>query len=331
MEKAKKGGCLKKIIFLNLLGGVLAHCLLGTVFSAPADFPRKEITIIVNFGPGGARDILARGVGNTMSKYLGVPMVVMNVPGAGGALGITRLYNSAPDGYTVGIGAAPDTILQIIQKQDYDVKKLSYIGRTDHAPGFLFVKSDSPFRTLKDFKAFGKSVRLGVASLAASTAVATMMLAEREGFPLVIVGGYQSSAAAILGLIRDEVEVCVPLLTTAAPYLKTGQMRAFLTLDQKRVSSFPDTPTAAEVGYPDLGILAIDYWFEAPPGVPKDRIKILEEALMKTLKDPEFLKWAKEAGIEPTPLGAQETTKSVLDQFTLMEKYKNYIQKYMEK
>ena len=119
-------------------------------------------------------NILARGVGKVMSKHLGVPMVVMNMPGAGGARGLIQLYHSAPDGYTMGVGAASEIIDQILEKQDYDNKKFTFIGRAQSMPLFLFVKSDSPFRSLKDFKTFGKAVRHSAFSLGAPSTVAPM-------------------------------------------------------------------------------------------------------------------------------------------------------------
>jgi tripartite-type tricarboxylate transporter receptor subunit TctC len=104
-----------------------------------------------------------------------------------------------------------------------------------------------------------------------------------------------------------------------------------LAIDQKRSPEFPEIPTVGEAGYPELAIFAMDFWFMAPPGVPKARVQILEEALMKTLKDPEFLKWAKGAGVDPGPLGAQETTRLALSLVEFLEKYKTYIEKYMKK
>ena len=123
MGHMKIGVCLRIFILISL-SLILSHFFSGISFGASEDFPKKEVTIIVNFGPGGGRDTIARGVGNIMSKYLGVPIVVMNTPGAGGALGLTKLYGSSPDGYTLGIGAAADIILQITEKQDYDSKKI---------------------------------------------------------------------------------------------------------------------------------------------------------------------------------------------------------------
>lgn len=323
-------GHLRRVL-LSLSSGLLVVFLCGSTFAAPADFPKKEITVIVNFAPGGARDILARGVGNTMSKYLGVPVVVMNQAGAGGARGLTNLYHSAPDGYTIGVGTAVDVIDQIMEKRDYDNKKFSYVARVQHSPTFFFVRSDSPFRSVKDFKTYGKPIRQSTFSLTSATIVASCVLARREAFPLVIVGGYQGAAAAILGLVRGEVELFGSVLSSVMPFVQAGQIRPILTLSQERWRDFPDIPTAGELGYPDLEGLGMDFWLMAPPGVPKDRIQILEDALTKTLKDPEFLRWAKGADVDVDPLSGQETSRLVSKLFVLLEQYKEDLGKYIKK
>ena len=305
--------------------------LSGTIFGASEDFPKKEITIIVNLGPGGGRDILARGVGKTMSKYLGVPVVVMNMVGAGGARGLISLFHSAPDGYTIGMGMATDIVDQIIEKREYDNKKFTYIGRAQASPTFYFVKSDSPFRSVKDFKTFGKPVRYSTYSMTSPPTVTAMVIAKREGFPLVLVGGYQASAAALLGVIRGEVEFTGVQLPAAISFVRSGQIRPVLTIDEKRHPSFPDIPTVVEAGYPELMGLGGEFWFMAPPGIPKVRVQILEDALMKTLKDPDFLEWAKGANVDPAPLSGEEMTKKVFKLFELFEQYKGDIEKYLKK
>lgn len=330
-EQREKSKWLKRFILLSLLSVPATIFPGGTTWGASAVFPNKEITIIVNFGPGGARDIIARGVSNTMSKYLGVPVVVMNTPGAGGARGMINLYNAAPDGYTIGVGAGTDVIDQILEKRDYDNKKFTYIGNAQHSPGILFVKSDSPFRSIKDFKTFGKTVRYSTFSLTSNSTIVSMILANREGFPLAIVGGYQSAAAATLGLIRGEVEFSAPQQSTATPFIKAAQVRPILTIDRKRNPDFPDIQTVGEAGHPDLDGFALDFWFMAPPGVPRDRAQILETALMKTLKDPEFLTWAKGAGVDPGPMNGDDLQKMVLRFFGLIEQYKGEILKFVKK
>jgi len=334
MEKVKreKRNWLKRLILLSLLFLSATIFASGTTWGAAAAFPNKEITIIVNFGPGGARDIIARGIGNTMSKYLGgVPVVVMNTPGAGGARGLISLYHAAPDGYTIGVGAGTDVIDQILEQRDYDNKKFTFIGNAQHSPGIFFVKSDSPFHSVKDFKTYGKTIRHSTFSLTSNSTVVSMILANREGFPLAIVGGYQSAAASVLGLLRGEVEFSAPQQSTATPFIKAGQVRPILMIDRKRNPDFPDIQTVGEAGHPDLEGFALDFWFMAPPGVPKDRAQILETALMKTLKDPEFLTWAKGAGIDVGPMNGDDLRKMVLKFFGLIEQYKGDIVKYVKK
>lgn len=319
------------IVFLSLFLCLFGSALVDTVSAAEKDFPKKEITIICSFAPGGSRDILARGVGKVMSKHLGVPMVVVNTPGAGGARGAIALYHAASDGYTIGFGTATEVLLQIVEKQDFDNKRFSYLGKVQSSPTFCYVKSDSPIRSIKDLKTFGKSIRLSALGVTQSSTVPVIIMAKREGFPLSIISGFQSGPPSLLSVIRGEVEMTSLPLSPALPFLKSGQLRPILTIDRKRYPDFPDIPTVGDIGYADLGNFALDYWMIAPPGTPKERVRMLEEALMKTVRDPEFVEWAKGAGVDPAPLGAEETAKDALNLFSLLESYKGDIEKYMKK
>jgi tripartite-type tricarboxylate transporter receptor subunit TctC len=319
------------VVFLSLSACVFSGFLGGNSFAAEKEFPKKEITVICSFAPGGSRDILARGVGKVMSKYLGVPLVVMNMPGAAGSRGAIALYHAASDGYTVGFGTATEILSQIVEKQDYDNKKFSYIGRAQSSPTFCYVKSDSSIRSIKDFKTFGKTVRLSALGVTQSSTVPVIIIAKREGFPLSIISGFPSGPPALLSVIRGEVELTSLPLSPALPFLKSGQLRPILAIDRKRYPDFPDIPAVGDIGYEDLGNFALDYWLIAPPGVSKDRVKILEDALMKTVKDPEFIEWAKGAGVDPSWLSGEETFKIVLNLFNLLDTYKGDIEKYMKK
>lgn len=309
----------------------LTIIIAGTAWSAEREFPAKELTIIVNFSPGGGRDILARGLAKTMTRYLGVPIVVANMPGAGGARGLIALTHSKPDGYTIAVGGPGEIVDQIMQQRDYDNKKLAYIGLVQSAPLFFFVKGDSPFRSIKDFKTLGKPARHSTNQLTNQTAVASMILASRENFPLAMVGGYAGAAEALLALIRGEVEFTGGPYSLVQEFLKSGQIRGILTFHDKRAAELPDVPTVAEIGHPDLTSLSQNLWFVAPPGTPKQLIGTLETALLKTLKDPEFVTWAKKSAIEPGNLNGEETEKMVLGLFGYLEKYKGEIAKYIKK
>jgi tripartite-type tricarboxylate transporter receptor subunit TctC len=306
-------------------------CLPSGGLAAQADFPKKEISVIVNMGPGGGRDVIARGVGAIMSKHLGVPVVVQNAPGGGGAIGLAKLYNSPADGYTIGVGMATDIIDQLLEKRDYDNKKFVYIGRAQSSPGFLFVRTDSPFKTIKDFKTFGKPLRHSTFSFMSNSTVVPIVIATREGYQLHIVGGYKGAADAAMALVRGEVEFSGPGHVAALPFLKNNQIRPILCIDEKRAPAFPDVPTVGEMGHPDLAIWTLDFWFVAPPGTPPARAKVLEEALIKTVKDPEFVKWAKGAGVDPAPLSGDEMDKVALKLFGQLDRYKGDIANYMRK
>ena len=331
MKRTRTGGFGGTVIFHFFSLAILLCLVSGVSFAAEEAFPKKEITIIVPLAPGGSRDVTSRAVANTMSKILGVPVIVKNMPGAGGALGITNLYSSPPDGYTIGISATTEVILQIVQKVNFDLKKFNFIGKVERVAPGLFVRSESPFQTIQDLKAFGKPVRVSTHSYTSNSLMATIVISERMGFPMVVVGGYKGGADAVLGLVRGEVEVATPSVLAGLQLARAGTIRPIMILDRKRSGHFPNTPTVGEAGWPDLELFATDLWFIAPPAVPKDRLRILEEALTKTLKDPEFLKWAKEASLELDPMGSQETTKSVSDLFEVLEKYKKFFEKYKEK
>ena len=319
------------VFFLGLSLSLFSSLLPGAPFAAEKDFPKKEITIICSFAAGGSRDILARGVGKFMSKHLGVSMVVSNLPGAGGMRGIITLYHSEPDGYTIGIGAATEIIEEILEKQDFDSKKFNYIGRAQSSPHFFYVKTESPFRSFKDFKTHGKPVRFASFSPTSVDTVPAIIMAKRDGFPLAVIGGYQGGASALLGLLRGEVEFTGVPLSPSLSYVKSGQIRAIATFGSKRSPEFPDVPTIGELGHKDLEILTLDYWFMAPPQVPKARLQILEDTLMKTINDPEFQTWAKGAGVDPSPLGSEETTKVVFSLFGTLEPFKADLEKYRKK
>jgi tripartite-type tricarboxylate transporter receptor subunit TctC len=328
MMKTKRVRFSRLIFFLGFWAFFSGTFFCGVSFTAPVDFPKKEITIVVPFGPGGAIDILARGIANTMKKYLGVPFVVNNIPGAGGSRGRAFIYHSAPDGYTWGGGTYAYIVEEILEKQDYESKKFTYLGNAQCSPDFVWVKSDSPIRSVKDFKTFGKRIQCGTFGLFSPTVVPIMIMADREKWPMVILGGYKGGGDVALGLVRGDFDFAAFALSTAAPFVRSGQIRPIMRYDLKRDPRFPDAYSMQDEGFPDLAVFTNNYWFMGPPGVPKDRLKIVEDGFMKTLKDPEFIKWAEGAGIDISPISGEELTKMVFNLFDLLGRYKEVIKKY---
>jgi len=328
MQHRVRGTYSGVITLLSLSLWLVGNLAGATSFAAQQRYPDKPISIVVNYGPGGARDIIARGVGRFMSRHLGAPVIVVNEPAAGGAKGLSRLYHANPDGYTIGIASGSDITNQIIEKKDYDFKKFTYIGRASSSSALLFVKADSPLRSIKDFKTFGKPIRLSTFSLTSNLTVASMVMADREKFPLVIIGTYKSAAEALQGLLQGEVEFSGGAPTTSMPFIQSERIRPIITMGQKRLPDFPDVPTIGEEGLPDLATFSTDLWFIGPPGISPERRQILESALLKTLQEPEFLTWAKSAGADINPLRGEEVAKTISTLSVILERYKKDIEKY---
>jgi tripartite-type tricarboxylate transporter receptor subunit TctC len=328
MQTVVKRQRLRLIFLLSFFLWVFGNLPCEPSFAAQQTFPDKPISIVVNYGPGGARDIIARGVGRFMGKYLGVPAVVVNEPASGGARGLARLYHAAPDGYTIGIGSGSDITNQIIEKKEYDFKKFTTLGRTSSSSSVVFVRPDSPLRSVKDFKRYGKPVRFSTFSLTSNITVAFMVIANRDNFPLEIMAGYRSASDALQGLIRGEVEFSGGAPSTSVPFMQAGQIKPILTLGPNRHPDYPGIPSIGEEGYPDLATFSTDLWLIGPPGIPKGRVQILERALMNTLTDAEFLRWAKGAGVDVKPLVGKEVAETISILFSVLEKYKKDIEKY---
>jgi tripartite-type tricarboxylate transporter receptor subunit TctC len=308
-----------------------AAWITGLAGTAAAQFPDKAVTIVVNFAPGGARDIVARGLVKTMSRHLGAPMVVLNKPGGAGALGIASVYGAAPDGYTLGLGGSAESIAQVLDKQEYDVTRFTYLGRVESSPIFLYVKGDSPFKSIADFERLGRPVRHGTFSVTAQQTVAAIIISQRKGFPLLAIGGYKGSAGSLLGLVRGEVEFVGTPESAAASFLQNGQVRPVLTIGHDRAPSAPAVPTVTEAGFPELAALGLELWLMAPPGLPADRTRVLEAALTKTLADPEFRTWAASAKLNISPLAGEPTRQMIVKQLELFRQYKGEIEKYVKK
>jgi len=317
--------------FLTLLLALNCLALAASTTLAKPAFPEKAIAMIITFAPGGGRDTLGRGVGRALEKYLGVPVVIKNIPGAGGVIGLVRFYKSQPDGYTIALSCGPDVLTEMIRDVDYDTSKFVYVGRVQSSPSFTFVRADSPFNSVSDFKKYGKTIRYAAFRLTSGATVTNMVLAKEMGYPFEIVPGYKSVAETLVGLVRGDVEVAGSLLSAALPFVQAGDVRCISVNGYERHTLFPDVPTVGEIGFPDLGFVGtLDYWLMAPPGTPKDKIEILEAALEKAVKDPEFVAWAEKAGIDVAYLPAEETRKLALGLKESLAKYKPVILPYLQ-
>jgi len=328
---------------LKVIGVLLLVCFTVGAFLlprsvAPAEkaFPSKHITWIVPYSPGGGFDTYSRGVARVMAEKLGADIVIKNIPGAGGVVGTSILYRSKPDGYTIGILYADTQVAnQIVRKVEFDMRKFAYIGQVREDPCTVSVGASSRFHSVEDLQKAAAEKPIRVAATSMLTSAYTAYIGLVNGLkvqPIIFVSGFQGSSEALTAMARGDADVGTNFsVSSVKPYIESGHTRALCQFALKRSEVLPDVPTGVELGYPEAGRIAAFGMIVAPPGTPRERVAVLEDALMKSLKDPELIAWSKKAERPLTPANAKEAREVVQDLFTKLDKYKGELRKALGK
>jgi tripartite-type tricarboxylate transporter receptor subunit TctC len=277
------------------IGGLTAAAATAPFAGAFADdYPSRPVQLIVPYAPGGSGDLLARLLGNALSKLWGQQVVVENKPGAGGLIGTEAAAKSAPDGYTLYLATdGPLTIGATLHRH------LPYDWKRDFAPismmaiGYQILLSSPklPATNLKDFIALANANpgKYNFASIGVGSAphLAAELFLSMAGLKMTHVPYPGSSQQCIAALISGDVAMFMVGTSTAVPFVKAGTVRGLAVTAPKRIDSLPDVPTFAELGMPKM-----DYslWFaiEAPAGTPPAIIKKVHDDIAKVVADPGY-------------------------------------------
>ena len=290
-------------------------CILGLGFlwifsqSAHAVFPDKPVHIVVPFAAGGATDLAARIIAPALQKRLGQPVVVDNKAGAGATIGTAAVAMAPPDGYTLLLGSAANAIGNAIS--DYSQKKLPYVFERDftgvalvaEVPGVLIIPASFSAQNVSQLTAYAKShpgeLSYGSPGFGTSVHLAGELYESSADIQLVHVP-YKGASPAMTDLLGMRIQMMFPALSVAQPYIDSGKVRALAITTNQRSSLAPNIPTMQEAGvanYEVSGWLGIF----APKGISLDNLKILEQAMNSTLKDPQVQAALAKISIEPTP------------------------------
>jgi tripartite-type tricarboxylate transporter receptor subunit TctC len=269
-----------------------AAALALTAFGAQAqsNYPQRPITLVVPFAAGGPTDVIARIVGDHMSRTLGQQIVVENVAGAGGTTGMTRVSSATPDGYTIGMGhmgtqgAAP----ALYPNLKYDpTKDFVPIGMAAGTPIVIVAKKDFPAKDMKTFVDHVKTnsaklnmAHAGVGSVSHTTGVLLSSVLDIK--PTMV--AYRGTGPALNDLMSGQVDFMTDQIVNVAPQITGGTIKAFAIATPERSPALPDLPTTKEVG---LGNYEVSAWnaIFGPKGLPKDIQTKLVDALDKALDD----------------------------------------------
>ena len=270
-------------------------CLLALAWSVvpvkAQDWPSRFVTLVVPFGPGSGSDTVARIVTARMSEVLGQQIIIENVGGAGGIIGVARVAKAAPDGYQFVLGAV-DTFAQsqsLLKAPPYNsMTDFTPIGLVAEQPLLLIVHNTLPVENLKDFVAYMKAnfgkMQFGSAGVGSAPHLACYQLTAAAQAPVAHVP-YRGSAPALQDLIAGSLDFYCPLAVGAIPLMDNKSVKALAILTRERSALLPDLPTAAEQGIDGLDGY---YWigFFLPKGTPEPIIAKFNAALVTALDTP---------------------------------------------
>jgi tripartite-type tricarboxylate transporter receptor subunit TctC len=284
---------------IALLAGLASALACGV--AAAQSWPAKPIRLVVPFSAGGANDLMARAAAEGASKTLGQPIVIENKPGAGATLGADIVAKSAPDGYTFLVSAAGVISNSMIRKnlpyKDSDLVPVAMIGL---APSVILVPADAPYKDMKEFIAASKTgvgFHWATAGTGSTPHFVAGMLQTKYGAKLDVVP-YKSGSESITALIGKQVEATSEASIVALGFIKNGKLKALANTWTTRISAYPQLPTAAEQGFPEVRIA---HWagVHAPRGTPETVLDKMSAAIDAAMKTPAIADKLKGQGIEP--------------------------------
>jgi tripartite-type tricarboxylate transporter receptor subunit TctC len=278
----------------------------GIAIAQAQSYPSRPITLVVPFPPGGSTDAAARIMAERMRAPLGQTIVIENVGGAGGSIGVGRVARAAPDGYTFDIGQWDTHVGSIIYKIDYDLEKdFEPIALISNNPQLMVAKKDLPVDNLKDLVAW-MTANPGKINFVNQNAAAnvTGVLFENLTKQTVQFIPYRGAGPAMTDLVSGTVDLLVVQGAVALPQIRGGKIKALANLSPQRSASMPDIPTADEAGVPGL-YMSGWFGFFAPKGTPKDVIAKLNAATAEALADPAIQIRFTELGLDVAPRAQQ--------------------------
>jgi tripartite-type tricarboxylate transporter receptor subunit TctC len=269
---------------------LLLTLLLFPLLALAQAYPSKPVRLIVPFPAGGPADIFGRGLAQGMSENFGQPVIVENVGGVGGVLGVDRAAKATPDGYTLALNSASTVSIApfSLSKMPYDVKKdLALITVVVRVPEVLVVHPSLPVKDLAQLIAHAKAnpgkVNFGSAGSGSITHLAGELLKAEAKVDMVHIP-YKGAAPAVTDLIGGQVQMGIFDVPILLGHIRAGKLKALAITSAKRAQTLPDVPTTAELGYPNV---TSDNWYGlvAPAATPADVRKRIHAAATAALRN----------------------------------------------
>jgi tripartite-type tricarboxylate transporter receptor subunit TctC len=283
------------------------------------DWPSRPVKIIVPFSPGGSADTLGRLMAQKLSDQLKESFVVENRGGAGGAVGSEIVAKAPPDGYTLVVsGIASHVIAPLLpQATPYDpMKDFTHIALFGGPPAVLAVNPNLEAKTLKEFVALAKAKPGTLSYGSPGTGTQGQLVAELfkrlAGIDVQHVP-YKGASAAVTDMIAGHIQSVSTTLSTAAGQIRAGRARGLAISAEKRLPDYPDIPTFAESGYPDL-VATVWFSLSGPANLPTPIVEKLNAEVLRAMELSDVKEKMRHEGITPNRLSAKEFSAFVADE-----------------
>ena len=289
----------------------------GIAHAAAQSYPSRPITLIARFPAGGPADSIARIIAEPMRDVLGQPVVIENVPGAGGNLGVGRVARSEPDGYTIGIGQwSTHVVNPVTYALPYNVQTdFEPVGLLTITPQLIIARKDFPAKDLKEMIAWLKAnpdkATSATVGAAGGAHVSAIYFQKETGTTFRFVP-YRGGGPAVQDMAAGQVDLMFDQAANALGPVRAGSVKAYAVMSKTRWPALPDVPSIDEAGAPGLYVA---YWHGmwAPKGTPKEIITRLNAAVARALADPTVAKRLSDIGHDVMP--ADQRTPEALAAF----------------
>jgi len=317
---------------LNLLAIRLVCTCASFLFIAniaiAQNYPNKPITLIAPYAAGGDSDFSGRNLSAVGTKYIGQALIVQNVVGASGTIGSQKVRLSPPDGYTLLISRGGSQAISpaLDSSVPYKWNDFTFISLLDLNPVVCVVKSDAPFKTMKDLLANIRAQpgQLNYATAGNGTtqhlAVEVILRASNLPSTAAMMIPYKGGGEATTALLSGQVQFICNNLTTLVGQLKGGTMRALMVSTPERLKEFPDVPAARELGLAPFEQVTGWSGLYGPPGLPAEVVNKWVEVLKKVAQDPAWNKSNETTGAIAAIRSPADTEKFAREQYELYEK-----------
>lgn len=275
---------------MKLYKKVLTGIFLLTSAVASAEYPDKQITMVIPYAPAGSTDVMGRMLAQTMSKNLGQVVVVDNTGGAGGTIGASRVARSPADGYTILFhNMAQAASPALYSKLSYDpLVDFAPIGMVNEVPMVLVARKEFPANTLQELidyiKANPGKLNFANAGVGSTSNLCEVLMQSSLNASWTSIS-YKGTGPALNDLLAGQVDVICDQPASTLQHIKNGNLKALAVATKERIRSLPQTPTFRQSGMPGFQ-LTVWHGLYAPKGTPQSVINRLVSSLATALKDP---------------------------------------------